>query len=95
MVDLDEDYIKNLYSDLPEKNLEVYKYPKGKGLRLSDPEDRKQILFLLHKLREYALSIILQDWRSHVWIRSFIDFKKIWCGYVQQPSYRSQWPYPK
>lgn len=60
-VDLDEDYIKNLYSDLPEKTLEVYKYPKGKGLRLSDPEDRKQILFLLHKLREYALSIALQD----------------------------------
>ena len=29
MVDLD--YIKNLYSDLLEKNLEVYKYPKGKG----------------------------------------------------------------
>ena len=41
MVDLDEDYIKKLYSDLLEKNLEVYKYPIGKGLRLSHPEDRK------------------------------------------------------
>jgi hypothetical protein len=53
-VNLDKDYIENIYSELPEKNLEIY---KGKGLRLSSPADRKHILLLLHKLREYALSI--------------------------------------
>lgn len=60
-VQLNEEYIKNLYSDLPEHNFVVEKHPKHSGLRLSNPEDRMQILCLLHDLRKYALSLPLHE----------------------------------
>lgn len=52
-----EGYILSLYEGLPEKALEVKKYPAGVGLRLSSPESRCGILSLMTKLRKYALSI--------------------------------------
>jgi hypothetical protein len=58
---LDEDYIANLYSDFPENDFVVEKYPKHAGLRLSNPQERALILHLLFKLREYALSISLNE----------------------------------
>lgn len=60
-VKLNEEYIQNLYNDFPEDNFEVEKYPKYDGLRLSNSHDRTLILYLLYKLREYALSIPLYE----------------------------------
>ncbi|GAB5594053.1 hypothetical protein Unana1_08953 [Umbelopsis nana] len=59
--ELNEAYIRNLYSDFPESNFNVEKYPENTGLRLSNPQDRILILYLLYKLREYALAIPLYE----------------------------------
>lgn len=55
--EIKEDYLIEISSDLPKSELHVIKYPKRKGLNLSYPEDRKKILYLIHRLKEYALSL--------------------------------------
>lgn len=52
-----EEYISSLFRGLPQQQLEVLKYPKDRGLKLSDPIERSQVLNLVTELRRHALSI--------------------------------------
>ncbi|ORX43695.1 hypothetical protein DM01DRAFT_1340654 [Hesseltinella vesiculosa] len=56
-VELDEEYIANLSTNLPDHDFVVERYPKRAGLTLSHPQERTAILHLLFRLREYALSL--------------------------------------
>lgn len=50
-------YILSLFGGLPREKLKISKYPKGIGLKLSNPDHRIKILCLMAELRRYALSI--------------------------------------
>lgn len=52
-----DEYILSLFGGLPKQKLEVKKYPKRTGLKLSSPASRNEILSLMTKLRKHALSI--------------------------------------
>lgn len=52
-----ENYINELTRDLPQTELKVLKYPKLKGLRISNNADRKEILILINSLNKYALNL--------------------------------------
>jgi hypothetical protein len=53
---MSEEYLKSLTKGTPRNNLEVAKYPDKKGLRISDPKDRKELLSYLWTMRHYSLS---------------------------------------
>ena len=56
-IDFCENYINEISTDLPQAQLHVLKYPEKRGLRLSHPKERKIILYMMYRLREYALSL--------------------------------------
>ncbi|KXN70101.1 hypothetical protein CONCODRAFT_7337 [Conidiobolus coronatus NRRL 28638] len=51
------DYLNDLYSNLPRRELKVNKYPRGEGLIMSNENQRLEILNILTLLRKYALSL--------------------------------------
>jgi len=54
--DPSQEYIDQLYSGIVKSGINVIKYP-AKGLSLSNPVERKEIIQLIAKLRSYAISI--------------------------------------
>jgi hypothetical protein len=58
-VEMKEEYLQCLSRGPPSIDLDVKKYPPKRGLRISNPKNRKEILTCLWIMREYALE--LQD----------------------------------
>jgi len=56
-----EQYLTSLSKGIPTEHLKINKYPPKKGLRISDPNNRKEILKLLWIMRENALNIPDED----------------------------------
>jgi len=56
-----EQYFNSLSRGLPTEDLEVNKYPPKKGLRISDPNNRRELLKCLWTMRESALKIPDED----------------------------------
>lgn len=56
-----EQYLNSLSKGIPTEDLEVTKYPPKKGLRISDPNNRKELLKCLWAMRENALKIPNED----------------------------------
>lgn len=54
-IDFDTDYARRLLTSPPDHELVVYRYPQTRGLRISKPDDRKKILYLMYRLREHSL----------------------------------------
>jgi hypothetical protein len=51
---MSEEYLKSLTKSTPQSKLEVTKYPSKKGLRISEPKDRKELLSYLWTMRNYS-----------------------------------------
>lgn len=56
-----EQYLTSLSKGIPTEHLKINKYPPKKGLRISDPNNRKEILKFLWIMRENALNIPDED----------------------------------
>lgn len=54
-IDFEAEYFKQILTKAPAHDLIVYRYPQNRGLRISKPDDRKKLLYFMHRLREYAL----------------------------------------
>eukprot|EP00250_Pteridium_aquilinum_P001562 c11754_g1_i1 orf=293-1099(+) len=55
-IDFDTDYAEQILTCLPDHDLIVYRYPQNRGLRISKPDDRKQLLYFMYRLRQYSLA---------------------------------------
>ena len=49
-------YLDELINGLPQSSMEMFVYPKY-GYLLSDPNERKEILTMLERLRQYAFTL--------------------------------------
>ena len=54
---MSEEYLKSLARGPPKSSIEVAKYPDKKGLRISDPKDRKELLSYLWTMRQYSSTL--------------------------------------
>ncbi|CAG8679705.1 11876_t:CDS:2 [Racocetra fulgida] len=54
---IDQSYIEDLFCGRPQNDLHVHKYPKGYGFRISNANERLEVLACLSDLKSYALSL--------------------------------------
>jgi|SRR2546430_4018148 len=56
-----DEYIEDLFDGLPKRDLEVMRYPENEGLSLSNPYERKEILKYLNTVKNYALTLEIEE----------------------------------
>lgn len=57
-ISCEEEYLRQIAEAWPSLDLVAYKYPHMRGLRISKQAERKELLCLLHKVRESSFSSV-------------------------------------